>query len=207
MSTSDPSEAELERILRSAFQACIRLGDYLRDFGRGMKTYRMYDGQKLAHLVENCRVAWDAARAYVELDIRQLVGFSLNAMSNSYEVCYNVIDDFCRGCNLLEREIQARYGAGDEVAPPLSVAAQPENGIVVDADHQTISVQGRLIRWGGNESWQSFLRLWKARPNTVSIDKNAVKEIRDYLRSNGLVELADAIKNQHGVGYYIDLPT
>lgn len=85
--------------------------------------------------------------------------------------------------------------------------------VTVDEASQTVEMGNNSARFGGNEAWSVFLKLWKDRPAvidlsdlTVSESRDLVREIRKTLRRSGLIGLAKAIKNQKSVGYYFDWP-
>ncbi|QOJ03674.1 MAG: hypothetical protein HRU71_09320 [Planctomycetia bacterium] len=89
---------------------------------------------------------------------------------------------------------------------------QPIN-IEIDELNQIIRMGSKVCRFGGSELWAVFIRVWKARPVAVNLDevsgregRAVAAELKDHFRRNGFDVLADAVKNQRGMGYYIELP-
>lgn len=85
-------------------------------------------------------------------------------------------------------------------------------------DGASLSKKGKrprrnLIRFPAGERWEIFQALWKNRPNPIDIrgftqsePRYVINDLRNLLREQGAKNLAERIKNQSGVGYYLDLP-
>lgn len=90
-------------------------------------------------------------------------------------------------------------------------ARKPTPHIKVDGDAQTITYHGRVFHFGGSETFSVFVKLWKNRPAPVELEgerdgRSVAADVRTMLKSKGLGELAEAIQNQRGIGYYLNLP-
>lgn len=88
--------------------------------------------------------------------------------------------------------------------------------LTVDKETQTIIFNGHRIRFPGTKNWQLFELLYMANGKTVPFkdieaktdrpDHNVfVGELRAHLKSDGGETIAQAIKNQRSVGYFLDL--
>lgn len=101
---------------------------------------------------------------------------------------------------ILAEDVPARVGPLDDAMPEL----------IINEDRQTIEVEGRTIHWGGIKTWKPFVALWKARPEPVDLRRftsgspyDSANEVKRALRKHGLDWLANRIRPQYGVGYYI----
>ncbi len=98
----------------------------------------------------------------------------------------------------------------------LLIQCRQEQGLRINLETQTICYKNKTFRIGGTEDWSRFTLLYEAQGETVSsavikgVNKQTanelIGELKRHLNSDsvGADFIADAIKNQPSVGYYLD---
>lgn len=104
--------------------------------------------------------------------------------------------------------------AGDDATPAATQSARRHEPTINENAHTVTMPDGQLIRVGGIEAWELFVKLWNARPSPVDVQaitgrdgREAISDLKRVLKQAGGHALANAIRNQRGVGYYLDFTT